>query len=102
MQFKHYDDGKEGRFFIIADNGMEAGWIKYEWMDNGNIRTNGTRVYEEFKDQKLGTPLFNRLIEFIQEKNIKVYPECPFVVSKFARNPQLNHLLDEQYTAKQS
>jgi len=23
MNFKQYDDGKEGRFFVILDNGME-------------------------------------------------------------------------------
>lgn len=63
MNFKQYDDGKEGRFFVILDNGMEAGWIQYKWLDNGNLLANGTRVYEEFKNQKLGIPLFNRLVE---------------------------------------
>src|SRR5690606_37814858 len=54
MNFKQYDDGKEGRFFVILDNEMEAGWIQYKWLDNGNLLANGTRVYEEFKEQKLG------------------------------------------------
>lgn len=68
MNFKQYDDGKEGRFFVILDNGMEAGWIQYKWLGNGNLLANGTRVYEEFKDQKLGIPLFNKLVEFAEKK----------------------------------
>lgn len=71
MNFKQYDDGKEGRFFVILGNEMEAGWIQYKWLDNGNLLANGTRVYEEFKDQKLGIPLFNRLVEFAEERKQK-------------------------------
>jgi len=97
MNFKHYDDGKEGRFFVILDNGMEAGWIQYKWLENGNILADGTRVYEEFKDQKLGMPLFNKLVEFAKDKNVKIHPLCPFVVKTFKRHPELQHLLDEDY-----
>lgn len=100
MKFKQYDDGKEGRFFVILDNGMEAGWIKYTWLDNGNLLADGTRVYEEFKDQKLGSPLFNKLIEFVKEKQVKIYPVCPFVVKTFARNPELHYLLADDYIKK--
>lgn len=101
MEFKHYDDGKEGRFFVILDNGMEAGWIKYKWLENGNLLADGTRVYEEFKDQKLGLPLFNRLIEFVKERQVKIYPVCPFVVKTFARNPELSYLLADDYLEKE-
>src|SRR5690554_1391338 len=97
MNFKQYDDGKEGRFFVILDNGMEAGWIQYKWLDNGNLLANGTRVYEEFKDQKLGIPLFNRLVEFAEERKTKIYPLCPFVVKTFARHPELKNLLADDY-----
>lgn len=71
MDYKHYDDSKEGRFFIILDNGLEAGWIGYFWLENGNLLANGTKVYEEFKDQKLGSFLFDRLVAFAIEKQVK-------------------------------
>jgi predicted GNAT family acetyltransferase len=101
MNFKQYDDGKEGRFFVILGNEMEAGWIQYKWLDNGNLLANGTRVYEEFKDQKLGIPLFNRLVEFAEERKTKIYPLCPFVVKTFARHPELKHLLADDYLQEQ-
>ena len=93
MNFKQYDDGKEGRLFIIMDNGMEAGWIQYQWLEDGNLLASATRVYEEFKGQKLGRPLFNKLIGFAQEKNVRIKPQCPFVAKTFARYPELEHLL---------
>ncbi|MEL1243048.1 GNAT family N-acetyltransferase [Flavobacterium sp. DGU11] len=97
MNFKQYDDGKEGRFFILLDNGMEAGWIQYQWLEDGNLLASGTRVYEEFRDQKLGMPLFSRLVDFAQEKNVRIQPQCPFVAKTFARHPELKHLLAEGY-----
>jgi len=60
----------------------------------------GTRVYEQFKDQKLGLPLFNRLIDFAKEKEIKIYRICPFAVKTFACTPELLYLLAEDYLAK--
>lgn len=102
MNFKQNDDGKEGRFFVILDNGMEAGWIQYKWLDNRNLLANGTRVYEEFKEQKLGIPLFNRLLEFAEERKTKIHPLCPFVVKTFARHPELKHLLADEYLKEQS
>lgn len=97
--FKHEDNGVEGRFIPMVD-GKEAGYIKYKYLENGNINANGTLVYDDFKDQKLGMPLFDKLIEFVTEKGIKIYPTCPFVVKMFSRKPELHHLLDESYELK--
>ena len=49
MNFKQYDDGEEGRFFIVLDNGMEGGWIQYKWLDNGNILADGTLYLKNLK-----------------------------------------------------
>lgn len=94
--FKHIDDGKEGRF-VAEVEGKEAGYIKYKWLDNGNINANGTLVHDEYRDLRLGMPLFDQLIEFATEKGIKIYPTCPFVVKVFSRRPDLSHLLADDY-----
>jgi predicted GNAT family acetyltransferase len=96
ITFKHIDDNNEGRF-IVEYEGQEAGYIKYKWLENGNINANGTLVYDTFKDKKLGMPLFNQLIGFAREKGIKIYPTCPFVVKMFSRMPELNDLLADDY-----
>lgn len=94
--FKHIDNGKEGRF-VAEVEGKEAGYIKYKWLENGNINANGTLVHDEFRDHRLGMPLFDKLIAFATEKGIKIYPTCPFVVKVFSRRPDLNHLLADDY-----
>jgi predicted GNAT family acetyltransferase len=80
ITFKHIDDNNEGRF-IVEYEGQEAGYIKYKWLENGNINANGTLVYDTFKDKK----------------GIKIYPTCPFVVKMFSRMPELNDLLADDY-----
>lgn len=97
--FKHINDSKEGRFVVEVDR-KEAGYIQYKWMENGNINANGTLVYDEYREHRLGMPLFDKLIEFAREKGIKIYPTCPFVVKVFSRRPELNDLLDNDYVKK--
>lgn len=99
ITWKHIDDQNEGRFIVEAD-GEEAGFIKYKYLENGNINANGTLVHEKFRDQKLGGPLFDKLIGFAEEKNTKIFPTCPFVVKTFKRKPELAHLLASDYTAE--
>lgn len=96
MEFKHLEEENGGRFIVQVD-GKDAGYIKYQWMENGNFNANGTLVYDEYRDHKLGMPLFNKLIAFAEEKGVKIYPTCPFVVKTFNRHPELHHLLDPGY-----
>lgn len=96
MEMKHVETGTGGKF-VVEINGEEAGFIQYSWMDKGQINANGTLVHEAYRDQKLGMPLFNRLIAFAKEKGIKIYPTCPFVVKTFARHPELSDLLADDY-----
>lgn len=96
MEIKHQPEEGKGRFVIYVNN-TEAGYIKYEIMPNGNLKANGTLVYDEFRDQHLGTPLFNTLINFAKEKSVKIYPTCPYVVVMFQKHPELSNLLDDDY-----
>lgn len=95
-EFKIIDDSKEGRIAVEIEN-QEIGFIKFKWLENGNINAYSTFVKEEFRDLKLGMPLFDKLIEFAKEKDIKIFPTCPFVVKMFKRLPELGYLLDPDY-----
>lgn len=96
MEIKHQPEEGKGRFVVYV-NDTEAGYIKYEIISNGNLKANGTLVYDEFRNQHLGTPLFNTLINFARKKGVKIYPTCPYVVKMFERHPELSDLLDEDY-----
>lgn len=96
MEFRHVFEGHEGRIFVDVD-GHESGFIKYELMPNNNLKANGTLVYDAYRDQKLGMPLFDELVKFASNSDKKIYPTCPFVVKMFQRHPELADLLDPDF-----
>jgi len=99
MEIKHQKEDDKGRFVIFIE-GQEAGYIKYEIMPNHNLKANGTLVYDEYRDQRLGTPLFNTLVNYAKEQGVKIFPTCPFVVKTFQRHPELHDMLDDDYKAQ--
>ena len=96
MIIKHENQQFNGRFVVYVDE-KEAGYLKYEVMPNGNLKANGTLVYDEYRELKLGKPLFEAFIAYVKEQNIKVFPTCPYIVVMFKKHPELSNLLDEDY-----
>lgn len=94
MEIKHQTKEGRGRFVVYV-NSKEAGYIKYDLMPNGNLKANGTLVYDEYREQHLGKPLFDALLNFAKEQGVKIYPTCPYVVAMFQKHPELNSYLDE-------
>lgn len=97
MEIQHIQEEGKGRFVVIV-NGVEAGYLKYTILSNGTYKADGTLVYDAYRDQKLGTPLFTAFINYVKEHSIKVFPTCPFVVKMFAKHPEYNDLLDANYS----
>lgn len=91
MDIVHKPEANRGRFYIYVD-GKEAGYIQYQLLPSGNLDANGTLVYDEFRDQKLGTPLFNRLVDYAREQGVKIVPTCPYVAKMLDRHPELSDL----------
>lgn len=98
-KIQHIENEQGGKFFVYYDN-QEAGFIQYEWLPNGNFKANGTLVYDEFRDKKLGKPLFDALMNFAREKKVKIYPTCPFVVLSMKRDASTHDLRAEDYKAE--
>lgn len=98
MEINHLNEENHGRF-VVSVNGKEAGYLKYKILENGNLNANGTLVYDEFKDQKLGKPLFDAFIDYVKENHLKVFPTCPYIVVMFKKHPELSHLLADDYHA---
>ncbi len=96
MIITHEKEENKGRFVVSVD-GKEAGYLKYEILPNGNLKANGTLVYEEFCELKLGKPLFDAFILYVKEKDLKVFPTCPYIVAMFKKYPELSNLLDPDY-----
>lgn len=96
MKIMHKKEAQKGKFVIEIDN-KEAGYLKYEIFPNGNINANGTLVYDDYRDQKLGKPLFDELIDYARENKLKIYPSCPYVAIMFKKHPNLSDLLAKNF-----
>mgnify|MGYP003426692568 len=96
IRFNQIDDKRLGKIVAEVD-GKEAGYIKYTWLPNDDLRADGTLVYDEFRAFKLGIPLFDKLVAYATDLGVKIYPTCPFVVKMFDRKPELRSILSESY-----
>lgn len=99
IHIEHKPEIGKGRFVIYVGD-REAGYIKYDWMVNGNFNSDGTLVYPEFRELKLGKLLYDQLIAFAREKGAKIYPTCPYVVRLMSRDESVQDLYDEDYLKK--
>lgn len=96
IQIEHQVDGEKGRFVIYYKD-AEAGFIKYEFIDAQTIKANGTLVYDNFKDKKLGAPLYDELINFARNHSYKIYPTCPYVAKLMKRDIGVHDLLSDNF-----
>lgn len=88
MEMVHKAETNQGRFYVYV-GGVEAGYIQYQVLPSGNLNANGTLVYDAFRDQKLGTPLFERLVAYARGLGVKMVPTCPYVLKMLERHPEL-------------
>lgn len=96
ISIKQVEENGKGRFIVYYKD-TEAGYIKYEWLPNGNLLANGTLVYDDFRSYRLGQPLFDALLQLAREKATKIYPTCPFVVKMMRRDSSVHDLLADDY-----
>lgn len=55
-----------------------------------------TLVPEPLKGKGIGSNLVSQVLSYCQEKQIRVIPECPFILSFIQRHPEWKVLLFEQ------
>lgn len=91
VEVKREDNGIEGRFLAYED-GAFAGEMTYLWVDDKEILVEHTRVGEEFRGRGIAKILFDEMICFAKENNVKVMPVCSYVVKMFRKDPSLEVL----------
>lgn len=96
IEIKQEHTKNNGKFIVYYD-AIEAGYLKYDILTNNDLKANGTLVYDDYRDKKLGTPLFNAFINFVKANNLKVYPTCPYIVAMFEKHTELANLLSNDY-----
>jgi len=92
MEIQHRDNTEKGAFFV-RENEQLLAEMSYVWSGDNRIIIDHTEVDPSLKGQGVGKKLFDRVIAFSREKNLKVLPLCPFAKSLFDKDASLNDLL---------
>lgn len=72
--------------FYIGDNEENPlAEITYKQKDENTIIADHTFVSEELRGQGIAGKLFNALIDFAREENVKIVPVCSYVQKKMER-----------------
>lgn len=83
------------KFYIGEDENNPIAQITWKDQDEHTIIADHTYVSDELRGQGIAGKLFNKLIEFAQEENKKIIPECSYVKVKLERSTELKHLIRE-------
>lgn len=92
MKILHEDDGREGRFFIRSLD-YDMAEIAYRWMSDGRILIDHTEVDESLKGQGIGRQLLDRVVGLAREKQVLIWPVCPFAKATMEKEAQYRDVL---------
>lgn len=78
------------QFHFITDNQFIAGKLAYRYLSDNHIDVFSTRVDNAFQGQGIAGELYNALIEFAVQQQLKITPSCSYIATKMARShPEL-------------
>ncbi len=81
--------------FYISENGQEIAFMEVSISDN-YLTAYHTEVVPEANGRGLAKELFNFMVGYARDKNVKVIPLCVFVHTQFKRNPSVFEDIWEQ------
>ncbi len=88
-------DIKKGNqsFYIGETEATAIGRITYAIENDKVIIANHTYVSPEHRGQNLAKKLLDRLVEYAREENIKIRPQCSYVVRAFERYDEYQDII---------
>lgn len=92
MEVLQEDNGKKGKFFIMANN-MQAAEMTYTWAGTERIIIDHTEVSDVLRGQSAGKKMVIQAVEFARKKGIKIIPLCPFANSVFQKMEEIRDVL---------
>jgi predicted GNAT family acetyltransferase len=81
------------KFFIGDDENHPIGELTFKQKDATTIIADHTFVSEELRGEGLAEKLFNKLIEYARENELKIIPECSYVAMKMKRTSEYDDVL---------
>lgn len=85
MNIQHKQNDENGEFFLLNEKGNKIAELTYFFVDNHTINANHTYVSETLRGQGVADKLYQALITFVREKNLKLIPTCSYIAKKWER-----------------
>lgn len=74
------------KFYIGEDESKPIAEITFKPTDDQTIIADHTYVSDELRGQGIAGKLFDKLIGYARENNLKIVPECSYVQSKMEKS----------------
>ncbi|RPE85934.1 hypothetical protein EDC46_0322 [Vespertiliibacter pulmonis] len=74
------------QFIFLTDNSFSAGKLLYRYISENIIDVYSTRVSDEFKGKGIAKELYQALILFAIENQLKIKPSCSYIEVMMNRN----------------
>lgn len=81
------------KFYIGDSEENPLAEITYQQKDENTIIADHTYVSEELRGQGIAGKLFNVLVDFAREENVKIVPVCSYVQKKMEGSKEYEDLI---------
>lgn len=79
-------DQTNQQFLFNTDDQLTLGKLRYRYLSETKIDAFSTRVDENVQGQGIAGQLYNALIEFAEQQQLKIKPSCRYIEVKMARH----------------
>ena len=86
MSLQHHDNGKQGEFFLLDEQGKKIAKLTYFYETPDTINANHTFVDDSLRGQGVADKLYQALIHFIQAKKLTLHPTWVLYCKKMGTN----------------
>ena len=87
MNIQHKHKENSGAFIMEENNELIAEMV-YKQPNNDTIIIEHTQVSEKLKGQGVGVQLLNNAVDYARKENLKIVPECSFVLAMFNKKEE--------------
>ncbi|MFN8311062.1 MAG: GNAT family N-acetyltransferase [Chitinophagales bacterium] len=92
MEILQIDDSHKGKFYI-KHNCAEVAAMTYVWAGTNRIIIDHTEVSDALKGMGAGKQMLMKAVAFAREKQLKIFPLCPFAKSVFEKTAAIQDVL---------
>ena len=85
MDIQHQYDATQGEFFIVEHQQRKIAELTYFFVEAQTINATHTFVSEVLRGQGVADKLYQALLTFVREKQLKLIPTCSYIAKKWER-----------------